>query len=329
MSSVELRPYEDLKSQLGAVLSSNSTLNLNKSTGQILITANFDELRNVQLLLKKFYEIYSKTIAMDVYIYQVKLKKNNKFGVSFNSNAMSRILSSSSSLASSVALNIGGGLSSTTNPATSELSLTKNYTVPKGTDAKFNKFFLKFLNNFGDTTVLTKPKLETINTIPVSMKITQSQDYVASIDQSTISNTNTNVATTSSSTNVTKGTIQTGFTLGLYPMAERNGKIKILIKPKITQLLNITPYTYGSKTNKKIIQLITKSTKDFSQMVNIKNNEVAIISGYIYEDNTASKDALPYMDTTKDSILDPLLSTKSKSIQRNEMIIAIKARILQ
>jgi len=323
MTSVELNPYDDLKKQLDNVII-NGTFNINKSTGHILINANYDELRHAQILLKDFYNVYNKTIDMDVYIYEVNLNKDNKFGVSFDSNMMAKVLGLNPDLAASLNIDLGNVNSDT---SLSGIALGKNYAVPKGQDAKFNKFFLKFLNNFGNTRILTKPKLETINTIPVSMKITTSQDYVSSIDETSTTDTNSNTTSTNGTTNIQTDTIESGFTLGLYPMAENDGKIKILLKPEISQLLDLTPYKYGSTDNPKTVQLVTKSKKDFSQVINIKNNEVAIISGYIYETNKANKDTLPWMDSTKDSVLDPLLSTKKKKLQRTEMIIAIKARI--
>jgi len=320
ITNLELKPYKDLKNQLKSILSKEAILSINPSTGNILIKGNYDDLRKAQIIIKNFQKIYSKTISMDVYIYQVDLNRNNKFGVSFDTNLISKYLTNSVTTGIAINKNI---LTNTNTPNLSTVSYLKNW---NGTDAKFSHFFLNFLNQFGNARILTKPKLETINDIPVSLKITTSQDYVSKIDETTSNDTNSNVTNTTTSTNVTKNTIETGFKLGLYPVAEGD-KIKIIVKPVISQLLALTPFHYGSKTDPKTIQLVTKDTKDFSQIINIRNGEVAIISGYIFEKNKAQKNTLPFMDPTKDSILDPLFSTKQKDIQRTEMIIAIKARV--
>lgn len=323
MTSVELQPYDDLQEELETVLGDDAVININNSTGNILIKGNYDDLRQAQHIIKNFHDVYSKTISMDVYIYEVSLNKKNKFGVSFDSNMIKDFLGNST-YKLSTDFNLG---TIATDTAASSIGFAQNFPVAEGAEAKFNKFFINFLNNFGNTRILTKPKLETINNIPVSMKITTSQDYVASIDETLSTDTGQTTSNTASSTNVTKETIETGFVLGLYPIAEKNDKIKIIIKPVISQLLNITPYEYGSEDNPRSIQLITKTEKDFSQIINMNNNEVAVISGYIYEKSIANKDTLPWMNPEEDSFLDPLTSAKTNERERIELIIAIKARI--
>lgn len=323
MTSVVLNPYDDLQQELETVLGDDAVININNSTGNILIKGNYDDLRQAQHIIKNFHDVYSKTISMDVYIYEVSLNRKNKFGVSFDSNMIKDFLGNST-YKLSTDFNLG---SIATDTAASSVGFAQNFPVAEGAEAKFNKFFINFLNNFGNTRILTKPKLETINNIPVSMKITTSQDYVASIDETLSTDTGQTTSNTASSTNVTKETIETGFVLGLYPIAERNDKIKIIIKPVISQLLNITPYEYGSEESPKTIQLITKTEKDFSQIINMNNNEVAVISGYIYEKSIANKDTLPWMNPEEDSFLDPLTSAKTNERERIELIIAIKARI--
>lgn len=321
ITSLNLKPYEDLEKELRTILSSKAKLNINKSTGNVLIRANYDDLREAQIIIKNFHDMYKKTIDLDVYVYEVVLSKDNAFGVSFDNQFVNNYMNGTG--VGKVTLNLGS-LSTTTN---SDLSTLSYVTSGSSTDSKFSKFFLNFLNNYGNAKILTKPKLQTINGIPVSMKVMNKQDYVASIDESSNTDTNSNTTSSSTSTNVDKETIETGFQLGIYPIAEKNGKIKLIIKPVISQLLNTDDFTYGTKDNPKTIQLLNVSEKDFSQTININDGEVAIISGYVYEKNYSTKDALPFIDATTDNVLDPLLATKEKVITRNELIIAIKAKI--
>jgi type II secretory pathway component GspD/PulD (secretin) len=270
--------------------------------------------------------MYSRSISLDVYIYEVNLNKTNKFGVSLENQFVSKYLNASD--VSNINLNLGQ-MSSVTTPGLSTLSFARTFDTAQGEDAKFNKFFLNFLNQFGNTRVLTKPKLQTINGIPVSMKITTKQDYVANIDETLSSDINTNTTNTTNSTNVEKDTIETGFTLGLYPVAQKDGKIKLIVKPLISQLMKIEPYEYGTEEAPKTIQLLTVTEKDFSQIININDGEVAVISGYIYEKDNKTKDTLPFFDSENDTPFDFFTGTKGSSVEKVEMVIAVKATILK
>ena len=302
ITSLQLTPYEDLESQLQTVMSDETKININKSNGTIIIRGNYDDLREAQLVIKNFHEIYSRSIALDVYIYEVDLSKTNKLGVSFQSSDITLAL---------------GKLTSTTTPGLSSVG-------------GFNdKLFLNFLNQFGNTRILTKPKLETINGIPVSMKITTKQDYVSNIAEASSTTSNTNTSSTANTTNVEKETVETGFRLGIYPIAQKDGKIKLIIKPLISQLMKIEPYSYGTTAEPKTIQLITTTEKDFSQIININDGEVALISGYMYEKDEKSKDAIPGVDSANDSFLDFIFGTKGDSKSKTEMVIAIKATVIK
>lgn len=301
ITSLQLTPYEDLESQLQTVMSDETKININKSNGTIIIRGNYDDLREAQLVIKNFHEIYSRSIALDVYIYEVDLSKSNKLGVSFES--------------SDLKLDLG--------------KLTTATTTGLSTAAFNDKLFINFLNQFGNTRILTKPKLETINGIPVSMKITTKQDYVANIEEASSTTSNTNTSSTANTTNVEKETVETGFRLGIYPMAQKDGKIKLIIKPLISQLMKIEPYEYGTTESPKTIQLITTTEKDFSQIININDGEVAIISGYIYEKDNKTKDTLPGIDSSEDTFLDFLMGTKGSNRSKTEMVIAVKATVIK
>ena len=76
----------------------------------------------------------------------------------------------------------------------------------------------KTLNQFGKTAVVTKPTLETINNLPVSLDVVDSLDYVAKIERgSSTSSTNSGLGTSSSSVDVDIETVTTGYSVVLHP----------------------------------------------------------------------------------------------------------------
>ena len=186
----------------------------------------------------------------------------------------------------------------------------------------------KYLNQFGRTTVVTKPTLGTINNLPVKLDIVNSVDYVYNIEQSS---TNAGVSGVDNPVSIAQTfkpeikTVTTGFSLVVHPKLEKDF-IKIAIKNITSNLNGLTPYTYG-KDNENVIMLKDVSAREFDETVKIKEGEIAIIGGYMYTKKHSLKNGLPYTNA-EDSALDPLTSAKENEKEKVEIVITISASVI-
>ena len=172
------------------------------------------------------------------------------------------------------------------------------------------------------------------------MNLTNQKDYVKQVEERTFTST-TPVATTAGAANVSDGVlrtdsniqpsvIETGFKLILKPRIGKDGKIKISLDIMITKLDSLLPYEYGTKEEPKTIQLANVATKSFKQVLNLDDNGMAIVGGYIYNKDESIKDMLPGVDLESDSSWWNFLTGSEKKIsEKVEMIIALKATIIE
>ena len=134
------------------------------------------------------------------------------------------------------------------------------------------------------------------------------------------------------STNITPETFIGGFELKLHPRIVGD-KIKIAIENVISKLNKLDTIDLSTKDkdgnilNKRLIQLKDVSRRKFSQIVSIKDGEIAIIGGYIDSQDNSDKNGLPGT-SGEDSFWDFATSAKTRSKKRKEVVITIKARII-
>jgi hypothetical protein len=346
---------EDLDNDFKNLLSSTSKYSLNKSDGTLIVTGGYEDLAIVDKKMQSFMERFGKSINIEMSIYEVTVDKNRGFGVDYSS--LINEITGISSLSKSIDITNASSLF-----AKAETPNTIKIISSEG-ESKINSLVFNFLNKYGRTKVLTKPTLETINNLPVHLALTDETDYIKEINENVFNPTTTNIGynnnnnqgnpndpnnngnynngnynngyvtnTSTTSTNITPETFIGGFELKLHPRIVGD-KIKIAIENVISKLNKLetldlsTKDANGNTINKRLIQLKNVSKRKFSQIVSVKDGEMAIIGGYIDSQDDSTKNGLPGTSGS-DGFWDFATSAKSRAKSRKEIVITIKARII-
>lgn len=349
-----MKPIEDLKNTLSSILGKDAKYTINESDGTLIVAGDYKTIQTVDKIVEDFKNRYSKTIKINLAIYQVELNRDHAFGIDYNfiknellGNNIIRAIAVSPELTKGFVID-GGTISITKNSKhllqrkdvkSNDQGSNNNNNGNQGGQnqqnvqiqevsepEKINSFIFKFLNRFGKASILTKPTLTTINNIPIRLSIVDSKDYVYKVNQTvnTVSNTN-NVYTAGGITPEIK-TITTGFSLVVQPKIV--GKyIKLLMRLNTATNNGFDVYEYGDEKNKFKIQLKNISSRSFEEILKMKENETAVIGGYIYEKGNYHKNALPLVGE-HDSALDPFFSGKEKNKKKVEIVLVITVKVV-
>jgi len=329
--SGKLSPIDDLKTQFSEMFSGSSAkYSINMTQGTISVTGNYDDIRVSDKLVQDFNSIYGKGIKLELHVYEVSLSNNKAFGIDYSilknellNNKIVQTASFTTGLTN--ALTIGASNANGINGS----FIQSNGSVTNGVDsaaAQTQSLIFKYLNKFGKTSVVTKPTLETINNLPVKLDVVDSIDYVYSLEQSSTNTAVANVDTPVVTSTVTQPeikTVTTGFSLILHPKVQGDF-INIAIKNISSTLNGLTQYTYGAD-NENVIRLKNVSAREFDETVKVKEGEIAIIGGYMYEKKDSMKNGLPYT-TGEDTNYDALTSSKETNKHKVEIVITISAK---
>jgi len=332
--SGDIAPIDNLKKQFNTMLNKKGIFSVNESQGTISVTGNYEAIKISDKLVEDFNKIYGKGIKIELHVYEVSLDDSKAFGIDY-SFLKNKLVNGGITPVASFSTNLSAPLSisGSTNPGAS-MSLSK-FGSTTLTDANGNvasekaaSLIFNYLNKFGRTSVITKPTLETINNLPVKLDVLNSIDYVYTLEQSAtngaVSGVDTPVAISTTYKPEIK-TVTTGFSLVLHPKVQGDF-INIAIKNISSTLNGLEAYTYGVD-NENIIRLKDVSAREFDETVKLKEGEIAIIGGYMYEKRDSLKNGLPYT-TSDDHSLDALTSAKESNKHKVEIVITITAKVI-
>jgi general secretion pathway protein D len=326
-------PLDSLKTQFDDMLKDKATYSVNPSNGTLSITGDYEALNTADKLIKDFHDIYDHAIKIELHVYEVTLNNKNSFGIDYNFLQNELVGGSVKAIGS-----LTTGLSLT--PSSVAAFSGNNGTVleTNGNVQQTEGLIFKSLNLFGKTSVITKPTLGTINNLPVKLDIINSKDYVYSINQGTNSVTGSSTTSTSGSTTPDIRTLTTGYSLIVHPKME-DDYIKLAIKSVSSVNNGFESYDYytsgtSSDTNgstaqsiKNTIKLKDISAREFDETVKIKEGEIAIIGGYMYEEQTSLKDGLP-LTTEEDGKYDAITAAKERKTNKVEIVITVSAKVI-
>lgn len=325
-SSGEVDPLSDLSKEIDAIFSGDKNIKyfINKSSGVLTVTASYKDMKRMSIIIKKFQDIYSKHIQIEMHVYEITLNDHNAFGVDY-SMLGDELMGNGLKVASGLSTGLTSSLpTSVSNSAF--LTVLNAGTENSAASGKTSGILFKYLNKFGRASILTKPMLGTVNNFPVRLDVINSKDYVYKISQ-----TQTGTATNGTQTNVTTTepeikTIQTGFSLVLHPRIEGD-YIKIAMKNIVSNLNGLTQIKYGQTKNNpegNTLQLKDVSSREFEETVKLKEGEMAIIGGYQYTKQASTKAGLP-LTTAADSSFDALTSAKDRQTEKVEIVMTLQA----
>jgi hypothetical protein len=174
MVSDAIKPFEDLETQLKSLVDNHGTFNINKSNGMLSIFGDAYAIKTTDKVVNKFKDIYGKSIRLELHVYEVDLDNDKSLGLDLT-NFIGQLGKANFKFNSALTSNLAS-------VGSSQLILN-NVETQDGV----NETLFKFLNKYGNTKVVTKPILETINNLPVTMNFTNNVDYVKSINETTYS----------------------------------------------------------------------------------------------------------------------------------------------
>ena len=184
---------------------------------------------------------------------------------------------------------------------------------------------LKMLKQFGDSKVLSSPKIMAINNQTALLKVVNNLVYF-SVDVTVTPATSTAAATTTYETEIK--TVPVGFTMSVTPFVSEDGDVTLNVRPTISRKIgevndpNPDLATAGVVSSIPIIQ-----EKEMSSVLRLKDRQTAIIGGLIEDNNSNTRTGVPWVSDVP--VLGDLFSTRDDSTGKSELVIFIRPVIIK
>ncbi len=289
-----------------------STFNINRMTGVIVVTATKKELTKVENYLNALKKVLKRQVMVEARIVEVQLSDSLKYGIDWN-----RLIKVDNST------NITLGTTGFTNAVGSSLP---NFNISV-IGANFTGL-LKALQQQGDVSVLSNPRLNIMNGQTALLSVGRKVDYISRVETTSTGLTTTSVPLVTFSVEISS--VLSGIIFGIVPYISwenDRGEVSMTITPIVSNLIDLAEKTVGTTGQNSVqISLPTVDLRELSTTVKVRDGEMIVIGGLINRNDNFQENKVPFIANIP--ILGYLFKSHDNTNQKTELVVMLRPVIV-
>ena len=185
------------------------------------------------------------------------------------------------------------------------------------------KATIDLLESFGNTRVLSSPKIMALNNQTALMKVVDNLVY---FDVKADTTTSANVAAVTTVTTTPK-TVSVGLIMAVTPQINENGQVSLTVRPTISRRLrdvedpNPELAKQGVKNLVPVIQV-----REMESVLRIGSGQTVILGGLMQDDSTRARDGLPVLSRPEG--IGALFGQHEKITNQTELVIFLRPTVV-
>lgn len=180
---------------------------------------------------------------------------------------------------------------------------------------------IQLLKQFGDSKVLSSPKIMAVNNQTALLKVVENLVYFT-VEVNTSSSTSNTITTYETEVH----TLPVGFTMSVTPFVSEDEEITLNVRPTITKQIGFVLDPNPSLTNIES-RIPVVQEKEMSSVLRLRNKQTAIIGGLIEDSNSSGRSGLPWVSDVP--FVGDLFSKRDEATKKRELIIFIRPVIIK
>lgn len=281
---------------------------VNPVSGAVLVMANEAQHKLVSQYLDSVSLAADRQVLIEATIVEVTLKDQFRAGIDW-----SRVVA--------LGTRTGFDFKSATNLAG---SLTAYQTLTyQNANSNFNAA-IKLLDSFGDTRVLSSPKLLVLNNQTSMLKVVDNLVYF-SVQVTPGSTTGSTITPATYST--TANTVPVGVIMAVTPQINSSGRVTLVVRPTISrqngQATDPNPdlARVGITNTVPIIQV-----REMESVLQVTSGETVVLGGLMQDDVAKNRDGIPGL--TGNVFTNILAGTRDKNATQTELVIFLRPTVI-
>ena len=291
-----LKEWDEVESTISSIVgkSDNANFTVSRSLGTITVTAPPSVLNRVGDYIARQNKRLSQLVTIDVKVLQVSISNDSAFGLNLaaaiNSASGLNIVANpknnlgnpeTSSMNIAVLSNAVSALSGATHMENGT-SVAGAYTQDQINNGSLSSIagstaLIEALAKQGKVSLVTNVGVTTRNNRVAPVNNTKSTGYIKRFESR-------NFTTVESST-VDQDNLETGFSMQLLPNVLENGKILLLFRMSVRELIKMATQTIGEVT----LQLPEVEERSFMQEVIMESGQMLVVSGFEKQTNNDTR----------------------------------------
>jgi len=337
--------WGDLQRALAAIVGSNDgrSVVINPSSGVLVVRALPGELRSVEKYLKATQLVAERQLMLEAKIIDVTLNEGFQAGVNWtafksgpNSHSAAGVVAPGTVLTPGSPAAGGGSsatmttLGSTSSPTlavrpgigaaagVASAALGQGFIGLAFQTANFASL-LSFLETQGSVSVLSSPRIATLNNQKAVLKVGTDELFVTNVTTSTTTTTAGSVATPS----LTLQPYFSGISLDVTPQIDDEGNIILHVHPAVSTVAEKEKVIDLGTLGTYKLPLATSAINETDSIVRVQDGNIVAIGGLMREEQASDRSGLPGASSI------PFFGQRSKSRSKRELVILIKPTIIQ
>ena len=186
---------------------------------------------------------------------------------------------------------------------------------------------VKLLEQFGNTRVLSSPKLMAINNQTALLKVVDNVVYFQ-VQTTPALLSSTGTVTSPATTNTIAQTVPVGLVMSVTPQIGESGAVSLTVRPTISR---VTRFVNDPNPELAIVKVTNPvpevSIREMESVLQVLSGQTIILGGLMQDSVRRDRDAIPGLGTLKSPVGD-VFSFRDEAVSKSELIIFIKATVI-
>ena len=324
-----LKEWDEVENAISSIIgkSENADFTVSRSLGTITVTASPSVLARGGEYIEKQNKRLSQLITIDVKVLQVTISNDSAFGLNLaaainSTSGLNIVANPKNNLASTEASSMNiAVLSNAVSALTGATHVENGVTVDGAYSADDimngslsgvagSSALIEALAKQGKVSLVTNVGVTTRSNRVAPVSNTRTTGYIKRFESR-------NFTTVESST-VDQDDLETGFTMQLLPNVLENGKILLLFRMSVRELLRMSTQTIGEVT----LQLPEVEERSFMQEVIMESGQMLVVSGFEKQTNEDTRYGLGDPDFMA------LSGSRETSATREVLVVILTPQVL-
>ena len=323
--------WREVQASLAALVGSagGRSVVLNPAAGVVVVKATPAELRQVENYLKAVQLSIERQVMLEAKIVEVQLSRDSQTGINwagFGSLGKGKITVGSAApgtvLAPTGPLTSADGTSLAPGVSLAAGALARGFYGLAFQAANFGAL-LNFLETQGQVSVLSSPRIATLNNQKAVLKVGSDELYVTGVSTSTVSNG----AGSTSSPSLTLQPFFSGISLDVTPQIDDAGTVMLHIHPTISTVTeknkNIDLGALGSYR----LPLATSAVNETDSIVRVRDGQIVAIGGLMKHEQHDERTGTPLLQDMP--FVGGAFRQTTVVTSKRELVIMLKPTVIQ
>jgi general secretion pathway protein D len=182
---------------------------------------------------------------------------------------------------------------------------------------------LKLLEQFGNTRVLSSPKLMALNNQPALLKVVDNRVYFE-IEVQTQTTTNAPSITTF---DTTARSVPVGLVMSVLPQVSENGTVSLTVRPTISRIVGFVKDPNPALVEAGVENLVPEiQVREIESMLQVGSGQTVILGGLMQDDVRRDRDQVPFAGSLPN--VGDAFAYRDEEVEKSELVIFLKPTVV-